>query len=65
MLHKFSNHLDAKLTYKGFMRFKGKLGQIRCFAYVLNLIVKDILADLGSRTNKDDREFLDRVVANK
>jgi hypothetical protein len=65
MSRKFNDHLDLKLTREGFMRFKGEMSQIQCFAHVLNLIVKDILADLSSCTNKDDREFLDQAVANK
>ena len=47
------------------MQFKGEVSQIQCFAHVLNLIVKDILAELGSRTNKGNREYLDRAIAAK
>ena len=47
------------------MRFKGEESYIRCFAHVLNLVVKDMLAFLGSSTHKDATAFLDRVAKAK
>jgi len=44
------------------MRFKGKASQIRYFSYILNLVVKAILQDLGSSTHKDAIAFLDRAL---
>jgi hypothetical protein len=47
------------------MQFKGENSRIRCFAHVLNLVVKDILNVLGSSTHKDTSDFLDRVAKAK
>jgi hypothetical protein len=44
------------------MRFKDEASQIRCFAHILNLVVKAILKDLGSSTHKDASDLLDRVT---
>jgi hypothetical protein len=44
------------------MRFRGDLSRIRCFAHILNLIVKAILAHLGSSIHKQAIEYLDRAA---
>jgi hypothetical protein len=44
------------------MRFQGSASRIRCFAYILNLIVKAILAELSSSTQKQASEYLDRAA---
>ena len=49
----------------GTIRFKGKESCIWCFAYVLNLVVKDMLAFLGSSIHKDATAFLNRVAKAK
>jgi len=43
------------------MRFIKDYSQIRCFIYILNLIYKDILKDLGSFIYKEVVTFLNRV----
>ena len=47
------------------MRFKGEQSRIRCLAHILNLIVKAILHNLGSSTQKEAVAFLDRVTTNR
>ena len=44
------------------MRFKGKASQIRYFSYILNLVIKAILQDLGSSIYKDAIAFLDQAL---
>jgi hypothetical protein len=46
------------------MRFKGEESKVDYLAHVDNLIVKAILASLGSSTHKDACSFLDRVKDN-
>jgi len=58
---KYDDYLEEFPSRDSTMRFKGKGSQIRCFAYILNLVVKAILADLGSSTYKDAIAFLDRA----
>jgi hypothetical protein len=43
------------------MRFKGEDSQVRCLAYILNLIIKAILEALSSSTHKDAQDYLDRT----
>jgi hypothetical protein len=43
------------------MRFKGKASRICCFVYILNLVIKDILEELGSSNRKNAIDFLDRA----
>ena len=58
----FDNHLKEFLLKEGIIRFKGEASRIRCFAYILNLVVKVILKDLGSNIHKDASEFLNRAA---
>ena len=61
----FDDHLEEYPIHNETMRFKGKESHIQYFTYVLNLVVKDILAFLGSNTYKDATAFLDRVAKAK
>ena len=61
----FDDHLIEHPLRGSAMRFRGEQSQIRCFAHILNLVVKDILENLGSSTHKDAVAFLDRVAKNK
>jgi hypothetical protein len=62
MARKYDDHLKEFPSREGTMRFKGEASQIRCFGYILNLVVKAILQDLGSSTHKDAVAFLDRAL---
>ena len=61
----FDDHLEEYPICDGTMRFKGEESRIQCFAYVLNLVVKDMLAFLGSSIHKDATAFLNRVAKAK
>jgi hypothetical protein len=43
MARKYDNHLEEFPSREGTMRFKGEDSQVRCFGYILNLVVKAIL----------------------
>jgi hypothetical protein len=62
MKRQFDDHLEEFPSKEGTMRFKGEASQIRCFAHILNLVVKVILKDLGSSTYKDASDLLDRAT---
>jgi hypothetical protein len=51
-------------VHERFMRFKGEESKVDYLAHVDNLIIKAILAPLGSSTYKDAYLFLDRVKNN-
>ena len=59
LLKEFDDYLDIFPTRGKTMRFRGEASRIRYFAHILNLIVKAILTDLGSSTQKQAMEFLD------
>jgi hypothetical protein len=69
LFNRLSRHFDSydsEVQYnEGTMRFKGEESRIRCFAHILNLVVKAILHALGSSTQKDAMAFLDRVASAK
>jgi hypothetical protein len=44
------------------MQFKGKASRIRYFAYILNLVVKVILKELGFNIYKAALEFLNNAA---
>lgn len=61
----YDNHLEKFPIRDASMRFEGEKSQIRCFAHILNLVCKAILASLGSSTHKDATEFLTRAENQK
>lgn len=65
LLTLYDDHLEEFLIRSGTMRFKGEQSHIRCFAHILNLIVKDILRDIGSSTHKNAVERLSQAAAGK
>lgn len=51
LLNEFNDKLDEDFgNLKPLMQFQGRKSYIRCLAHALNLIVKDILANLKSKT---------------
>lgn len=63
LLKEYDNYLDEFPTRGGeTIRFRGNQSRIRCFAHILNLIVKKILEVLGSSTQKSARNFLDTIA---
>jgi uncharacterized membrane protein len=64
MTYLYNNFLDLIPVYERFMRFKGEESKVDCLAYIDNLIIKAILASLGSSTYKNACLFLDRVKDN-
>jgi hypothetical protein len=50
---------------KPLMQFQGKKSRIQCFAYVLNLICKDILSGLKSSNCKEAKKLLDDAKRQK
>ena len=61
LLREYDDYLEEFPDRNATMRFRREASRIRCFAHVLNLIVKAILAELGSSTYKQATEYLDRV----
>jgi hypothetical protein len=64
LLKDYDDYLERFPIRGKFIRFRGNASRIRCFAYILNLIVKSILYQLGSSTQKQASEYLDRAAAN-
>jgi hypothetical protein len=62
LLQDYDDYLDPFPSRGAAMRFRGEESRIRCFAHVLNLIVKKILETLGSSTYKSAKSFLDLVA---
>ena len=62
LLKEYDDYLERFPTRGQSIRFRGEASRIRCFAHILNLVVKAILADLGSSTQKQAMEFLDRAA---
>lgn len=62
LLRKYDSHMEENPIRGASMRFEGENSQIRCFAYILNLIYKAILKSLGSSTHIDAVAFLNRVT---
>jgi hypothetical protein len=59
----YNPYLAKHLIYKKSIRFQREEGSlIKCFAYILNLICKDILKELEANTHKQATKFLDRVA---
>jgi hypothetical protein len=58
---KYDNYLKEFPSREGIMRFKGEASQVCYFGYILNLVVKAILHDIGSSIYKDAVAFLDRA----
>ena len=46
-------------------RFHGRLSQIRCIAYIIALVVNDVLNELKSGTQKEAAELVKHVNNNK
>jgi hypothetical protein len=62
LLKEYDDYLEEFPIRDQTMRFQGSASRIRCFAHILNLIVKAILAELGSSTQKQASEYLDRAA---
>jgi hypothetical protein len=62
LLRKYDSHIEENPIRGASMRFEGENSQIRCFAYILNLIYKAILKSLGSSIHTDAVAFLNRVT---
>jgi hypothetical protein len=58
----YDDHLSEYPICSKTRRFQGEKSRIRCFAHILNLIVSNILQDLGSSIYKAAAEFLDRAA---
>ena len=68
LLKKYDDYLESVPLRGQTMRFRGAASRTRCFAHILNLIVKAILQELGSSTHKQAVEYLDRAsiaIANR
>lgn len=62
LLKEYDDYLDPFPIRGQTIRFRGLASRIRCFAHILNLIVKAILQELGSSTFKQAVEYLDRAT---
>jgi hypothetical protein len=62
LLKEYDDYLKEFLIRDQTMRFQGSASRIRCFAHILNLIVKAILVELGSSTQKQASEYLDHAA---
>jgi hypothetical protein len=63
LLKEFNDYLELFPLHSKSIRFRGDASRIRCFVHILNLIVKAILVELGSSTQKAASEYLDRAAA--
>lgn len=63
LLEEHDDYLAPVQTMGQTIRFQGSKSMIRCFAHILNLIVKAILIKLGASTLKNANQLLDLAAS--
>jgi hypothetical protein len=58
-LHKGYDDEDSAFRMQPLMRFHGRQSFIRCLAHVINLVCKEVLANLGAGSAKEAKATLD------